>query len=187
MPKFPDVMLDIETAGRNRDALVIAIGAVEFDAYSGLMGPGFEVIFDAEDAQRTGGVIDMSTIKWWMQQAPAVQNQMFNGTLGVRQGLKDFLMWYKQINPQRVWANGTTFDISILEDLFLRVDMRHPWHYRDVRDMRMCRDLKDSAYQNNVHDIYLQNTSQHDAVADAITQARVVQAYYNTLGLGGGA
>lgn len=183
--RFPDVMLDIETAGRNRDALVIALGALEFDAYSDASGSGFEVMFDVEDAQRTGGVIDMSTIKWWLQQEQAIRNRMFNGLTGVRQGLKDFSMWYKQINPQRVWANGTTFDISIMEDMLLRVGMRHPWHYRDVRDMRICRDLKDLAYKSTVRAIYLQNTSQHDALADAIAQARVVQAYYRTLKLGG--
>lgn len=181
---YNDVMVDIETAGRGDNALVLAIGAVQFHAYLDNIGEGFEVIFDPLDAERTGGEISMSTMIWWLQQDTEVRTRMFGGTTGVRQGLRDFNLWYRSIDPARVWANGTTFDINILQHLYERMKIKPPWHYRDVRDMRFIRDITNENFQYKLQLVYECNRAPHDALFDARTQARAVQLAYDHLGWG---
>ena len=63
-----DVMLDLETMGNGPDSAIIAIGAVEFDLAEQKTGHGFYVHVDLESAVKAGGVVDASTVLWWMKQ-----------------------------------------------------------------------------------------------------------------------
>jgi exodeoxyribonuclease VIII len=53
-----DIMLDLETMATTRDAAIVAIGAVEFDAASGLIGDRFYVPVDLVSSVSAGGRID---------------------------------------------------------------------------------------------------------------------------------
>jgi len=173
------VMVDIETVGRPPDGGIIAVGAVAFnpalDPANQKWDRTFEVIFDLNDVDRRGGKFEASTIKWWMNQDATVRTKMFNGTVGVVRGFRDFLQWYRYLGPTAVWANGTTFDIVMLEHSMKRAGVATPWHFRDVRDMRMLRDLETPAYALAVNTLYqLCQDTQHDALQDAVVQAKSV-------------
>jgi exodeoxyribonuclease VIII len=62
-----NVMVDLETMGNGPAAAIVAIGAVEFDPDTGQLGREFYREVDLEDSAFRGGVIDASTVLWWMR------------------------------------------------------------------------------------------------------------------------
>ncbi len=174
-------MLDLETIGRSPDGGIIAIGAVAFDpnpSTVGVTGEGFLQLVDPIDAARHGSV-SMATMLWWMKQDAVVQDRMFGGVSPLKKALRLFADWYKSQKFERVWANGTTFDITIIEHALTVCNVKRPWHYRDVRDMRFFRDV----VPDDLKDLYADAGGAHDALRDALVQARVVQRSYAFLGL----
>ena len=172
-------MLDLETVGRSPDGGIIAIGAVAFDPVSTEAGSiGFLRLIDPIDAARHGSV-SMATMVWWMKQDAVVRDDMFSGVLPLKKALRMFADWYKSQQFERVWANGTTFDITIMEHALTACNVKHPWHYRDVRDMRFFRDVVPPEQYEGLYT----KEGAHDALHDAIVQARVVQRSYTYLGL----
>ena len=177
-------MIDIETAGNEDNALMVALGAVVFDPFEidDVLGSTFQVRFDPLDVEAKGGKINMSTMLWWMKQDPEVMRSQFSGSEGLKRGLVRFHKWYKNQGIDRVWAHGTTFDIVIVKNAFKSVNLSVPWKYNEVRDMRWFQDLQIGAFQQMMQELYDINTA-HDALADAKTQAKIVQLAYSCLGL----
>ena len=63
-----NVMFDLETMGSGPDAAIVAIGAVEFDTVTALLGRRFYRVVNLASAVAAGGVIAPSTVLWWMRQ-----------------------------------------------------------------------------------------------------------------------
>jgi hypothetical protein len=177
------IMLDIETAGNCDNALVVSLGAVEFDPFSDELGSTFSVYFDPLDVEAKGGVINMSTMLWWMQQDPETMRRQFGGSEGLKRGLVRFSKWYKGLKADRSWAHGTTFDSVIMKNAFNSVNVSVPWKYNEVRDMRWFQDLQVGNFQQEMDELYTANAAKHDGLADAKMQARIVQLGYKWLGL----
>ena len=178
------VMIDIETAGNEDNALMVSLGAVVFDPFAidDKLDKTFQVRFDPLDVEAKGGKVNMSTILWWMKQDQEVMLAQFGGSVGLKRGLVEFSKWYKNQKADRVWAHGTTFDIVIVKNAFKSVGVSVPWKYNEVRDMRWFQDLEVGAFQAMMQELYDANTA-HDALSDAKTQAKIVQLGYSCLGL----
>ena len=177
-------MLDLEAIGRSPDGGVIAIGAVAFDPDpdDGEIGASFLRLIDPIDAARHGSV-NMATMLWWMKQDATVRDEMFSGTLPLKKALRMFADWYKDLGFERVWANGTTFDITIMEHALMACNVKRPWHYRDVRDMRLFRDI---VPREEYEDLYNKDgEGAHNALHDAVIQAQVVRRCLEYLGTAG--
>ena len=81
-----EIMLDLETMGLGPDAAIVAIGAVAFDTSTLAIDPcKFFVAVDLESSVRSGGVMDASTVMWWMQQDEVARRILLKDTsqLGV--------------------------------------------------------------------------------------------------------
>ena len=63
-----DIMLDLETLGKLPDAAIIAIGAVHFDLETSAIQSRFYTVVDLESSVDSGGIMDASTVLWWLQQ-----------------------------------------------------------------------------------------------------------------------
>lgn len=162
------VMIDIETLGISTDALVLQIGACQFDPTTQQVGAKMKLnLYGMEQAHRK---IDFATAKWWMEQDRVIAHEVFNKpdtTLAVaKQMLKDFTY-----NADRIWANPPSFDLAILHSLF----EDHLWSYRKERCFRTMREEHD-------HNGKLKppaNLAKHDALADAVWQASyLINIYY---------
>lgn len=82
-----------------------------------------------------------------------------------------------------VWANPPQFDLIILRHLFDECGVKCPWHYRVERDFRT---LKGHAHQLNIdYQPAYANIDKHDALSDAIAQARAVQIIEKAIFTGG--
>ena len=64
--------------------------------------------------------------------------------------------------------NGSVFDIAILNYAFNQVQVKLPWHFRNVRDVRTVTDL---TYGHIDPKDYVDGTVAHNALSDAIYQA----------------
>lgn len=160
------VMVDIETLGLEIGSAIISIGAVEFDRH----GPqdSFNRSVDLMSCQEAGLGIDADTLDWWLHQDERAREQLTGGD-ELSAVLSDFRTWYDAHEFEEIWANSPSFDCEMLEHAYAAVDQDEPWNFRDERDFRTVRSLPVDV------DVERKGLS-HDALDDAVYQARVVAA-----------
>lgn len=169
-----DVMIDLETLGRNPGCMVVSLGAVVFNPNKGVDAKKTcHIVFDLEDQAREGLHMDVSTVRWWLkQELPA--RRLFEGSgVALRSGLDTFDRWFKGLKcPTKdtyVWGNGSSFDISILEALYHKIGAKPPWAYNRVMDLRTFKRFTGKGKQvpraKGIH---------HNALDDAFNQAEYV-------------
>jgi hypothetical protein len=107
-------------------------------------------------------------LSWWLDQSASVREQLRGGE-ELPQVLHEFAAFYREAEPDEIWANAPSFDCEILSDAYARVDIEQPWDYWDERCYRTVKNLPDAA------DIDRQG-DHHDALDDAAHQARVASA-----------
>jgi len=104
-----DVMLDLETMGTGPNAAIVAIGAVEFDLQTGTVGERFYRVADLESSVECGGVIDASTVMWWLKQSDEARAALGAPSENIAVVLRQFSEWMKDRADRddvRVWGNG---------------------------------------------------------------------------------
>lgn len=176
------LMIDLETLGTNHDAPVLSLGAVFFNPDTGETGETFHQKIEFESACE-GRNLSPSTVKWWLEQSKEAQNELLAGE-SVTQGkaLANFLLWVVNNCPDiknvKPWGNGATFDISILESLLSANNIVTPWKYYNVRDVRT---IVDCAKPLVKRDSVPFEGVKHDALADAIHQAKYVSLMWQAL------
>jgi hypothetical protein len=172
------IMLDLETLGFRPETVVLTIGAVHFDPYDINKEPDkpFYARLDMEEQTALGRTTDESTIEWWGKQPQSAQDEAMSEENRI--SLADFKQQLNKyiVGVDKIWANGPTFDIIILENLYRMIGAPVPWQFWQVRDARTIYDLGDDS-------IKTKNTDAHNALADAFCQAKAVQAIYHQLGV----
>lgn len=179
-----DIMIDLETLGTKADSHVISIGACAFDIEYERITNVFYGVLDYADQQKLGRTIDFQTVKWWLSQSdeakkvfdskPSVSEGVFGSALStfeVRYSssvLLQFIEWVESIEDRTVWGNGSTFDISIMENLLHAFDTRVPWRYTKVNDLRTF--VRFLGKGKKVEKLGIT----HNALDDAISQAQYV-------------
>lgn len=183
-----DVMIDLETFGTSPSAAIASIGAVAFDstAEPGTeIGAPFIAGVSLSSAMKAGGTVDAKTIEWWFRQ-PGAQRawlELAHDPLSV--ALERLRVWWGQRVAERIWANGITFDVVILNAAYRAQGSRAPWSFRAARDMRTLgwvADVEDSDWdeakrvaQGLLVGMGRPGFVAHDPLADAVEQAVVVQ------------
>lgn len=168
-----DVMVDLETLALTADTVIMSIGAVRFDAMSDKMDDdGFYASVSIESNLALGRRVDESTLVWWLKQTPAAQRVFAEDKVPLSEALESFSTWVGDEN-RIVWSNGANFDIPILEHAYRQLDWLAPWKfynarcYRTVANMPAVKAAKLS-----------KPTVQHNALADAVDQAKMLQAMF---------
>lgn len=108
------VMIDLETMATGPNAGVIQVGAIPFNSRTGLVKPDlFEVDVDLHSALMLGGEVDASTVQFWRDRGGL---QPKRPPKAMRSALTDLARWLgKYPDLKRVWAQGPSFDVAILE------------------------------------------------------------------------
>lgn len=165
-----DLMIDLETLGTTPATPVISLGCAFFDIETKTMGPTFYMALDVEEQIARGRKPTGSTIKWWMGQTDAAKRVFHEKAKPVAEVLTLFAQWYKQNYPKGayVWGNGSTFDISILEDMFRDYKLECPWGYNKAMDLRTFKRFKAKGEQVRKSGV------NHNALDDALSQAQYV-------------
>lgn len=163
-----DVMLDLETMGNGAQAAIIAIGAVEFDIQSKEIGSRFYSVIDLASAVEAGGLIDPSTVLWWMKQSEEARSAFARRGENISTVLMQFSAWVDDNcgrDNVRMWGNGAAFDNTILASAYLRNKTQQPWRFWNDRCYRTIRAQYPTAEMKRAG-------THHNAVDDAESQAR---------------
>ena len=160
-----DIMLDLETMGNGSDAAIIAIGAVEFDVEAGELGREFYTTVDLESSVGAGGVIDASTVLWWMQQSDEARKEFSRPGATIIEALLLFGSWSREVCDVCVWGNGATFDNVILANAYRRAGIDKPWPYWADRCFRTVRAINPPVDMSDYQGVA------HNALSDAKWQA----------------
>ena len=130
-----DLMIDIEGLGTGPDTTILTIAAQSFDP----LGSGYyEQFYYARitlESQENRS-IQQSTIDWWASQPDHAREEAFNdeGRIPLDQALDELgrLIWHSK----RVWAQGPTYDMNIIELAYKSYGKPIPWQFYSVRDSR---------------------------------------------------
>lgn len=164
------ILIDIETLGRESFAPLVSIGAVEFKPEEGqTLGREFYQVVSLSETVNSSFMVDVETIKWWMQQSDKAR-EVFKES---GQSLQSTLLMLSQFITQiangedfRVWSRGR-LDFEVLENNFRRKSISIPWKYNQIRDSRtFIEELKD--YCPCFQEI---NDNEHNALSDAAFEA----------------
>jgi DNA polymerase III epsilon subunit-like protein len=159
-------MIDIETLGTKPGCVVLSIGAVEFD--DNTTGKEFEVNINPESCVAHGLTIEARTVMWWLEQDEAARNiltQQVGKSLDVALvSLCNAFDW----KGKKVWCNGVSFDVPILEAALTSIGLPSPWKFWDVMDFRT---LKNLLPKSTLNELQAPNDLKHGALSDAKAQA----------------
>lgn len=155
---------------------------------------------DLSDQLGNNRDIDPATVCWWLssRERRAVLSGMMDEFRMPQEGitledglrlLRDWMInTYQELNPDLaavfvvpgsgrihnfyVWSKGTDFDIAILREAYAECDIKTPWEYNFVRDLRTFAEFAPSRSPNMP--TIPSTPDQHDALSDACRQAAMV-------------
>lgn len=167
-----DVMIDLETMGKNTNAPITQIGAVEFSRDHGAILRRLHLFVDLQSSVDCGATMDASTVLWWLEQSDAARAGFKVPNTTLPDALLQLSAWMAScgdIADRNVWGNGATFDNVILQSAYVQCDLPVPWEFWGDRCYRTLRaENPDVPFERiGVH---------HNAVDDAESQARHVIA-----------
>lgn len=183
---YVHVMVDLETMGKKHNAPIVAIGAVIFDPATGSIGESFYKVVCLESSVNWGAVIDPSTVIWWLKQSSEARSAIVNDDAIP---LQDALLQFREFvsdnvaggsKKAQVWGNGASFDNSILRSSYDCIAEDYPWEYWNDRDVRTMVELGQAISFDPKTTIPFEG-SRHNALADAIHQARYVSAVWQRI------
>ncbi|HBW3635879.1 3'-5' exoribonuclease [Klebsiella pneumoniae] len=183
---YVHVMVDLETMGKKHNAPIVAIGAVVFDPATGSIGESFYKVVCLESSVNWGAVIDPSTVIWWLKQSSEARSAIVNDDAIP---LQDALLQFREFvsdnvaggsKKAQVWGNGASFDNSILRSSYDCIAEDYPWEYWNDRDVRTMVELGQAISFAPKTTIPFEG-SRHNALADAIHQARYVSAIWQRI------
>lgn len=183
---YVHVMVDLETMGKKHNAPIVAIGAVVFDPATGSIGESFYKVVCLESSVNWGAVIDPSTVIWWLKQSSEARSAIVNDDAIP---LQDALLQFREFvsdnvaggsKKAQVWGNGASFDNSILRSSYDCIAEDYPWEYWNDRDVRTMVELGHAISFDPKTTIPFEG-SRHNALADAIHQARYVSAIWQRI------
>lgn len=127
-------MIDLEGLATGPDTTILTIAAQAFDP----VGHGFfnqhyyaRITLESQPDRK----IEQGTIDWWATQK-AAQAEAFaeEDRIPLDEALDGLgrLIWH----AKRIWAQGPTYDMNILEHAYKSYNKPIPWQYYSVRDSR---------------------------------------------------
>lgn len=176
------IMLDTETLGLDGNAIILSIGAVAFVSMDDTTTTWktFDEFYTDINPETYPGSVDISTIKWWMEQCHSGVPVPMAGILALPAALDMFHGWLLKVcdqNPKRlvIWANGTDFDIPKLTNAYKLCGAKVPWGYNSVRDARtIFKCYKD-------YGLKPPEVNKHNALADARWQTEYLISIFKNL------
>lgn len=180
------IMLDLETLSTYPNAAILSIGACVFYPYSlALIKDTFERGV-AEVSARELGHVEQDTVDWWRKQSKEARDKAFSGTLPLHTALTDFRDWATEggkINGDDivVWGNGANFDQVIIRSAYRSCNKLVFWPFWNDRCHRTVVNLLPRRKRPIVKSMF--GELKHDALSDALNQARLLQLCFSELGV----
>jgi exodeoxyribonuclease VIII len=128
-------MIDLEGLGTGPDTTILTIAAQAFDPFGVIT---FEQQYYARVTleSQPDRSIQQGTIDWWATQPAVARDEAFHeeNRIPLDQALDELgkLIWH----AKRIWAQGPTYDMNILEHAYKSYGKPIPWQFYAVRDSR---------------------------------------------------
>ena len=167
------LMIDLETLATTPNAAILTIGACKFDPTATDVHSTYYERIVLETQEEYGRVINEDTLAWWSQQDKQIQEDAF-GEGADRIDLKDAMkkLYTFGLGTTNVWSHGAIFDVVIIEDICRSFQQAVTWKFWEVRDTRTLFDLAN---------VSVRIEGKHNALTDAVAQAKAVQQSYQKL------
>ncbi|UIN08439.1 3'-5' exoribonuclease [Yersinia ruckeri] len=178
-----NLMIDLETMGNKPNAPIVAIGAVFFEPATGEIGAEFYTAVDLESEMSLGAIADASTILWWLTQSSESRSAIAYDPTPIRAALlnlNQFAAEHCHTRYLHVWGNGAAFDNVILRSAYERCQLQPCWSWFNDLDVRTIVKLGRAIGFDPKRDMPFDG-ERHNALADALHQARYVSAIYQKL------
>lgn len=143
-----DIMLDIETLGKQDNTAIFQIYAKAFNRETFETVDEIELKIDINSIDPS--LIEMDTLYWWTQNNPELFKELttvtekhvseYDGATRLWQWLNiDIPLWkaeHTNRNELYVWGNGSVFDNIKIKNFIQRNGYSYPIFYRNDRDLR---------------------------------------------------
>lgn len=169
LKKYGNIMFDLETLDSKNTAVILSIAAVEFNKDTGDIGGKLHLRVDIQSCLDEGLTVGADTFIWWLQQSEEARKKIYSVKgIPLEDALTQVFKFVKDCgNNVVVWGNGSTFDISILENAMYKFFSELPWKFWNVNDVRTIVALNPDIKKNlNFEGIA------HDALFDCIHQIK---------------
>lgn len=164
-----DVMIDIETAGIKPGCVILSIGGY-------VVGPHkqqqFYIKIDPQSCRDAGLSVSAQTMAWWKKQNQVVRDEAFSGETSIHDALLHLADYLTLLGEFRIWGNGASFDVPILEAAYEACGIKVPWKYHQS----MCYRTMKNLYPHIKAPI---NEMKHSALEDARVQAEHLHEIFN--------
>lgn len=164
--RMNNIMIDNETLGTTSDAVIMSIGAVRFNLEGDIDESGFYSSISVDSNLEHGRAIHEDTLIWWLDQPAEARKVFKEPKVTLEQALMDLIDFVE--DGDIIWSNGASFDIPMLEHAFRQLDLTAPWKFFNSRCVRTYKALPGAEKVGKP-------TTSHNALRDAIDQARYVQ------------
>tara|TARA_R110000822_G_scaffold302649_2_gene426987 strand:+ start:36069 stop:36629 length:561 start_codon:yes stop_codon:yes gene_type:complete len=172
--KYTDVMIDIETAGRNPGCAIIQIAAVPFNMNTGVVSKNtFTMSINLEHQFKNKFSYCPNTLRWWKKENYTLFKQLSESKNLYAHVGSEFQKYFKSLKNHkeiRVWGNSNRFDLGIINGWYRRAigfEFQPFWNTWLERDVRTLSSLKPSIKANMKF-----KGTKHDAIDDCKHQIR---------------
>lgn len=169
-PKCSNIMIDLETLDTSVDCAIVSIGAVKFNMDGYIDDEAFYASCSIE-SQMTSSISD-STLAWWMSQSDAARSVFAEPNKHTLENALHELKAFVDHDKYELWSNGADFDIPIINFALKRHGFKPLVMFYNHRCFRTIKNL----YTNVPKPPY--EGAQHNALIDAIQQAKWLQAIH---------
>lgn len=180
-------MVDLETLGIGPTSAIVSIGAVEFDPWGKGVTETFRQAVNLESAMKYGRVEAGSLKFWTLSAGPQAREALRQGqehAVDLDEALLGFDNWITfDVRPNGpltaevcIWGDGATFDNVLLRNAYTVTGLDCPWSYKGDRCYRTIKNM--------VKQKPPAGELEHDALADATSQAIHMQKIVKKLKLG---
>lgn len=172
----PEVMIDLETMSDQPNTGIVSIGACKFTPDGEIVDTFYQNV-EPSGQRELGLDICPNTIEWWKQQDPAALKALSENRVDIREAWVRFCDWYGDYSME-TWSRGASFDLVVLKNLVLKLygrGSKTPWKYWDERCQRTIEAFCPMPDEDR-------EGTHHNALDDAITQAKHVAKFYANFG-----
>lgn len=137
-----NIMVDLETLGKGSNAVIVSIGAVQFDETG--LGATFYRNVQPKSCVDVGMSIDVDTVMWWMKQGDDARKALTlpgDPLFKVLCDFSDYARHCGSLDEVTLWGNGATFDNVILGNAYDLSGLARPWAFWNDRCHRTLKNL----------------------------------------------
>ena len=191
MHKDIHVMLDLETLGLVKNAVITRIAAVSFNIDDGSILDEVDVRVNARSCVEAGLKVEGETVEWWLKQdvtliKDTLVTSMLEGEL-LANALLKFTAWIDGLKKKydswnvMVWGNGACADNAWMHSAYHACHMEVPWKFYHDRDLRTLIHLGKLLAGDDSKKTTFFEGNRHNPLDDCKHQIRYAVATLNAL------